>query len=230
MCIDSVMLSNHHILFHPLLLLLSIFPCISLSQWIGCSHHVTKNIGDSALVLLMNIQSWFPLELTVLISLQSKVPSGVFSSTIIPKHQFFAAQPSLWFVLTSVHDYWKNHSFDHMDLCQKGMFLLFNMLSRCVITFLPRSNCLVLSCLQSPSIVILEPKKIKSAAVSIVSPSVCHEVMELDAIIFIFWMLNFKPLFHVPLSLSSRGSLVLLRFLPEGWCHLWWKRRMKKLA
>ena len=179
----------------------------------------SQSIEPSSSVHLVNIRGWFPLRLTGLISLQSKGLSRVFSSTIIPKHQFFAAQPSLWFVLTSVHDYWKNHSFDHMDLCQKGMFLIFNMLSRCVITFLPRSNCLVLSCLQSPSIVILEPKKIKSAAVSIVSPSVCHEVMELDAIIFIFWMLNFKPLFHVPLSLSSRGSLVSFHFLSLRWCH-----------
>ena len=63
----------------------------------------------------------------------------------------------------------------------KVMSLLFNMLSRLVIAFLPRSKCLLISCLQSPSTVILEPKKIKSLTVSIVSPSICHEVMGLDA-------------------------------------------------
>ena len=68
----------------------------------------------------------------------------------------------------------------------KVMSLLFNMLSRLVIIFLPRSRRLLISWLQSPSVVILEPKKIKSATVSIVSPSICHEVMGLDAVIFIF--------------------------------------------
>ena len=68
----------------------------------------------------------------------------------------------------------------------KVMSLLFNMLSRLVITFLPRSNRLLISWLQSPSVVILESPKIKSLTVSIVSPSICHEVMGLDAMIFVF--------------------------------------------
>ena len=68
----------------------------------------------------------------------------------------------------------------------KVMFLLFNMLSRLVISFLPRSKRLLISWLQSPSAVILEPPKIKSATVSTVSPCVCHEVMGPDAMIFIF--------------------------------------------
>ena len=93
----------------------------------------------------------------------------------------------------------------------KVMSLLFNMLSRLVITFLPRSKCLLISWLQLPSAVILEPQKIKSATVS---PSICHEVMGPDAMILVFWMLSFKPTFHSPLSLSSRDSLVLLHFLP----------------
>ena len=69
---------------------------------------------------------------------------------------------------------------------RKVISLLFNMLSRFVIVFLPRSKCLLISWLQSPSAVVLEPKKIKSATVSIVSPSVCHEVMGLVAVILIF--------------------------------------------
>ena len=67
----------------------------------------------------------------------------------------------------------------------KVISLLFNMLSRLVITFLPRSKHLLISWLQSPSAVILEPPKIKSVIVSIVSPSIYHEVMELDAMIFV---------------------------------------------
>ena len=78
------------------------------------------------------------------------------------------------------------------------MSLLFNVLSRLVIAFLPRSKHLLISWLQSPSAVILEPPKIKSLTVSIISPSICHEVVGPDAMIFVFWMLSFKPTF--PLS------------------------------
>ena len=68
----------------------------------------------------------------------------------------------------------------------KVMSLLFSMLSRLVITFLPKSKCLLISWLQSPSAVILEPPKIKSATVSTVSPSICYEVMGPDAMILVF--------------------------------------------
>ena len=73
-----------------------------------------------------------------------------------------------------------------MGFVGKVMSLLFNILSRMVITFLPRSKHLLISCLQSPSAVILEPKETKSVTVSIVFPSVCHEVMGLDAMILVF--------------------------------------------
>ena len=79
------------------------------------------------------------------------------------------------------------------------------MLSRLVITFLPRSKCLLISWLQS-SAVILEPQKIKSDTVSTISPSISHEVMGSDVMILVFWMLSFKPIF----SLLSRGFLVPL--------------------
>ena len=81
----------------------------------------------------------------------------------------------------------------------KIISLLLNILSRLVITFLPRSKRLLTSWLQSQSAAILEPRKIKSATVSTVSPSICHEVIGPDALIFVFWMLSFKPTF----SLSS---------------------------
>ena len=96
----------------------------------------------------------------------------------------------------------------------KVMSLLFNMLSRFVIAFLPRSKHLLISWPQSPSTVTLEPKKIKSVTVSIFSPSIRHEVMGPDAMILAFWILNFKSAFHSPLSLSSKGSLIPLHFLP----------------
>ena len=76
----------------------------------------------------------------------------------------------------------------------KVMSLLFNMLSRLVTTFLSRRNHLLISWLQSPSAVILEPPKIKSTTVS---PSICHEVMGPDAMILVFWMLSFKPSFSL---------------------------------
>ena len=81
----------------------------------------------------------------------------------------------------------------------KVMSLLFNTLFRFVTAFLPRRRCLLISWLQSPSVVVLEPKKMKSVTVSIVFPSICHEVMGLDAVILVFWMFSFKPVF----SLSS---------------------------
>ena len=77
----------------------------------------------------------------------------------------------------------------------KVMSLLFNMLSRLVITLLPKSNRLLMSWLQSPSTVILKPQKIKSAIVSIVSPSICHELMGPNSMTLVFWMLRFKPTF-----------------------------------
>ena len=85
------------------------------------------------------------------------------------------------------------------------MSLLFNMLSRLIIAFLQRSECLLISWLQSPFAVILEPPKIKSNTVSTVSVSICHEVMGPDAMIFVFWMLSFKPTF----SLSSYFHLYM---------------------
>jgi len=85
---------------------------------------------------------------------------------------------------------------------RKVMFLVFKMLPKFVIAFLPRSKCLLISWLQSASHVILEPKKIKSVTVSTISASIFHEVMGLDAIIFVFWMLSFKLAFQkTPFSL-----------------------------
>jgi len=107
----------------------------------------------SASVLPLNIQDWFPLGSTVWISLQSKGLSRVFSSTTVQKHQFFHVTVLYGPTLTSIHDSWKNHSFDYMDLCwhyfvSKLISLLFNTLSRFVIAFLPTSRHLLISWLQ----------------------------------------------------------------------------------
>ena len=87
--------------------------------------------------------------------------------------------------LPSIHDYQKTIALTRWTFVGKVMSLLLNMLSRLVITFLPRSKHLLISWLQSPSAVILEPQKIKSATVSPVSPSICHEVMGPNAIIHV---------------------------------------------
>ena len=86
--------------------------------------------------------------------------------------------------------WWVSRDMTRQPFVGKVMSLLLNMLSRLVITFLPRSKRLLISWLQSPSAVILEPRKIKSDTVSTVSPSISHEVMGPDAMIFVFRMLN----------------------------------------
>ena len=144
-----------------------------------------KSIRASAKVLPMSIQGWSPLGLTGMIYLLSKGLLRVFSSTTIWKHQFFGTQPSLWFnshIHASLLE--KNIALTLQTFVGKVMPLLFNMLFRFVLGFLSRSKHLLISWLQSPSAVILEPKKIKSVTVSIFSPSISHEVMGLDAMTF----------------------------------------------
>ena len=138
-----------------------------------------QSIGVSALasVLPMNIQERFPLGWTGWISLQSKGLSRVFSNTTVQKHQFFSAQPSSQ---SNSHNPYmttgKTIALTRWTLVGKVMSLLLNMLSRLVITFLPRSKCLLISWLQSSSAMILEPQKIKSDTVSTVSPSISHNM------------------------------------------------------
>ena len=106
----------------------------------------------------------------------------------------------------------------------KVMSLLFNILSGFLIAFLPKSKCLLISWLQSPTTVILEPKKIKSVTVSTVSPSICHEVMGPDAMIFV-WMLSFKPAFSLSSftfikRLFSSSSLSAMRVVSSAYLRL----------
>ena len=162
-------------------------PAFNLSQHQGLSQWQFlasggQNIGvsASASVLPINIQNWFPLGLIALIALQSKGLSRVFSNTsskasILWHSAFFIVQLSHLYTPTG-----KTIALTRWTFVGKVMSLLLNILSRLVITFLPRSKRLLISWLQSPSIVILEPKKIKSLTVSIVSPSICHEVILWD--------------------------------------------------
>ena len=115
--------------------------------------------STSASVLPMNVQGWFPLELTGLIFLLSKGLSRVFSSTTVGNHQFFSSQPSLW---SASHNCTlcttgKTIALTIWTFVGKVRSLLLNTLSRFVVTFLPRSKCLLISWLQSPSAVVLGP-------------------------------------------------------------------------
>ena len=160
----------------------------------------------------MNIQDWFPLRWTGWISFQSKGLSRDISNTTVQKHQFFGAQAVVRVQLSYPYlTTRKTIALTRWTFVGKIMSLLFNMLSRLVMTFLPRSKCLLISWLQSPCAVILEPPKIKSATVSTVSPSIFHEVMGPGAMILVFWMLSFKPTF----SLSSFPFIKRLFSLPH---------------
>ena len=133
-------------------------------------------------------------------------------ASILRHSAFFIVQLSHLYMTTG-----KTIALTRRTFAGKVMSLLFNMLSKLVITFLPRSKHLSILWLQSPSAVILEPPKIKPLPVSIVFPSICHEVMGPDAMILVFWMLSFKPTYSLSsftFIKRSRGSLVPLLFLP----------------
>ena len=118
--------------------------------------------------------------------MQSKGLSSVFSNTTVKNHHSLVLSFLYGPILTSIHDYGKTVALTRWTFVGKVMSLLFNMLSRLVTVFLPRSKCLLISWLHSPSAVILEPRKIKSVTVSIVSSSIYHEVMGPNAMILVF--------------------------------------------
>ena len=193
-------ISNHFILCHPLLLLPSIFPSIRvLSNESSLPIRWPKYYCFSfSISPSKDYSRLFPLGLTGLISLLSKGLLSVFSSTTVWKHQFFGAQPSLWsnsHIHTGKTIVLTIHSF-----VRKVMSLLFNMLSRFVIAFLPRIKHLFNFQATFTIHSDFEAPQIKSATVSIYYPSICHEVMGPDIMIFMFWMLSFSQLFHPPLS------------------------------
>ena len=221
MSIKLVMTSKHLILCHPLLLLPSIFPSskvfsnesglhIRWPKYWSFSFSISASNEYSGLISFR--MDWLDL-LAVQGTLKSLLQHHSLKVSILWSSASFIVQLSHPYMTTG-----KTIALTRRTFVGKVMSHLFNKLSRLVITFLTRSKHLVISWPQSA--VILEPQKIKSVTVSTVSPSICHQVMGPDARIFIFecWVLN--QLFHSPLSLSSRGSLVLFCFLPRGWCHL----------
>ena len=207
------MWSNHLILCHPLLLSSLIFPIIRVfsNESALCIRRPKDWSSASASVLPMNIQGWFPLELIGLISLLSRTVSKLFKSLL----QHYNLKGSI--LRLSAKELWSNsHPYVTTEkvialivwsFVSKMMSLFFNVLSRLVIAFLPRSKHIFFSWLQQPSTVILETSpKIKSVNVPTFSPSLYHEVMRPDVMILIFWMLNFK-------SAISLSSFILIEIL-----------------
>ena len=200
MSIDLVMPSNHLILYRPLLLLHSIFPSIRVFSNESVLHIRWPRYWSFSFSI-----SPFS-EYSGLISFRiDRFDLFIVQGTLKSVLQHHSSKASiLWcsafFMVQLLHPYMttgKTIALTRRTFVGKVMSLLFNMLSRLVIVFLPRSKCHLISWLQSSSSVILEPKKIKSDTVSTVCPSVCHEVMGPDAIIFVFWMLSFKPTFSL---------------------------------
>ena len=186
---ESVIPSNHLILCHPLLLLPSTFPsisvfsgesvlCIRWSKYWSFSFSINPSNEYSGLISFR--MDWLD-------RLQSKGLSRVFSNTTVQKHPF--VWHSAFFIVQVSHPYMtigKTIALTKWIFVGKVMSLLFSTLYMLVIAFLPRSNHLLISWLQPPSAVILEPKKIKSATVSTVYPSISHELMRPVAMVLVF--------------------------------------------
>ena len=179
-------------------------PTFNLSQhqglfkWVSSSHQ-----GAKVLEFQLQHQSfqWTPRTdllydgldlLAVQGTLKSLLQHHSSKVSILQRSAFFTVQLSHPYMTTG-----KTIALTRWTFVDRVMSLLFNKLSRLVITFLPRRKHLLISWLQSPSAVILEPPQIKSDTVCIVSPSICHEVMGPDAMILVFWMLSFQPTFSL---------------------------------
>ena len=198
MSIESVMPSNHLILCRPLLLLPSIFPSIRVfsnesalritwPKYWSFSFNISPSNEYRELISFR--MDWLDL-IAVQGTLKSLFQHYSSKASILLRSAFFVVQLSHPYMTTG-----KTIALTRRTFVGKVMSLLFNMLSRLVITSLPRSKHLLISLLQPPSAGILEPPKMKSVTVS---PSICHfEVMGPNAMIFVFWMLSFKPTFSL---------------------------------
>ena len=186
MSIESVMPSSHLILCHPFLLLPPIPPSIRVfsnestlrmkwPKYWSFSFSISPSNEHPGLISFR--MDWMDL-LAVQGTLKSLLQHHSSKASILWCSAFFTVRLSHPYMSTG-----KTIALTRQTFVGKVMSLLFNMLSRLVISFLPRSNCLLISWLQSPSAVILEPKKIKSDTVS---PSISPEVMGPDAVIFVF--------------------------------------------
>ena len=181
--------SNHLILCHPLLVQPLIFPIIRdfsnesvfrirWPKYWSFSFNISPTNEYSGLISFR--MNWLD-RLAVQGTLKSLLQQNSSKASILQCSAFFIVQLSHPYMTTG-----KIIALSRWTFVGKVMSLLFNMLSTLAITFLPRSKCLLISWLQSPSAVILEPPKIKSLTVSIVSPSICHQAMGPDAMILIF--------------------------------------------
>ena len=181
--------SNHLILCRALLLLPSIFPNIRVfsnelalrirwPKYWSFSFNISASNEHPGLISLR--MDWLDL-LAVQWTLKSLLQHHSSKASILLCSALFIVQLSHPYMTTG-----KTRALTRWTFVGKVMSLLFNMLSRLVITFLPRSKRLLISWLQSPSAVILEPRKIESATVSTVYPSICHEVLGPEAMIFVF--------------------------------------------
>src|SRR5574339_333591 len=189
MPIESVMPSSHLLLCHPLLLLPPILPSIKVfsnestlpmrwpNYW-SFSFNISPSNEHPGLISFR--MHWLDL-LAVQGTLKSLLQHHSSKASILLCSAFFIVQLSHPYMTTR-----KTIALTRWTFVGKVMSLLFNKLSSLVITFLPRSKRLLISWLQSPSAVILEPPKIKSDTVSTVSPSISHEVMGPDAMILVF--------------------------------------------
>ena len=198
MSIELVMPSNHLILCRPHLLLPSIFPSLRvfsiesvlLIRWPKYwSFNFSISPSNEYSGLFSFRTNWLAF-LAVQGTLKSLLQHHSSKASILWHSAFFIVQLSHPYMTTG-----KTIALIRWTFVGKIISLLFNMLSRVVIAFLPRSKHLLISWLQSPSVVILETPKIKSDTVSTVSPSICHEVMGPDAMIFVFLNVEFRANF-----------------------------------
>ena len=223
MPVESVMPSSHLILCRPFLLLPPIPPsirvfynestlCMTCPKYWSFSFSISPSNEHSGLISFR--MDWLDL-LSVQGTLKSALQHHSSKASILWHSAFFTVHLSHPYMTTG-----KTIALTRRTFVGKVMSLLFNMLSRLVVTFLTMSKHLLSSWLQSPSVVILESKKIKSDTVSTVSPSISHDVMGSDAMILVFWMLSFMPNFSLSSftfikRLFSSSSLSAI-----GWCHL----------
>ena len=209
----AFILSQHHGLF----------------QWVSSSHQVTQVLEFK--LQHQSFQWIFRVDFLRKLIWSPCSPRDSQASSPAPQ---FKSISSLTFSLlfgpnlSSIHVYCKNHkNFDYIDLCWKVMCQLFNTLPRFVIASLPRSKSLLISWLQSPSAMILEPKKRIYVTASTFSPSICYERIGLDAMILVFWMLNCKPAFSLSSfilikRLFSSSSLSAKRMVSSTYLRLWY--------
>ena len=228
MSIELVMPSSYLMLCSPLLLLPPIPPSIRVfsnpalrmrwPKYWSFSFSMSPSNEDPGLISL-RMMDWLDL-LAVQGTLKSPFQHHSSKASILWCSAFFTVQLSHPYMTTG-----KTIASTRRTFVGKVMSLLLNMLSRLVITFLPRSKHLLISWLNHHLQWFWSPPKIKSDTVSTVSPSLCHEVMGPDAMIFIFWMLSFKPTF--PLStftfikrLYSSSSLSAIRVVSSAYLRL----------